>query len=457
MAALSERKIEIVRTLVQTAPDKIVGGLQAALAETSDDSALGGVRRLVETEFHDRALRNLVLQPIAPLCVGGGDAQQLTFPSRALSHIWAALKASEPLDVEQARLAREHEALPHIQQEIFDRLAATAAAGLRGRTHHDYAAAADLCEQARAGGAELLASCLDLGPIVRRTTGRMAEWIAHPGEETSAAARLAYKDVAAINEDAGPRFLVMLAAQMAQPWMVLRVISAVMAKPPEDYLAGSELAAFGERLLSDIDRSLNSVAALNPDAGAAAARETAKLVELVLQQIVEFETCVELQRERGWGARIVKQRSNLAGVVERRLKDAEKATIEALPMTVPRGARLKRPVPRIEGPPDARLVGRAMALLSFSDELRTTANYGGFGSARAKLTEKLSEHITVYVEEVVDHIRTGDIADLEAAGAYLNVAADLNQLVLGGKAGELIRRRAHAAIHPEPPHMQAAG
>jgi hypothetical protein len=456
MAALTERKIEIVRTLVQAAPDKVVGGLHAALAETSDDSALGGVRRLVEAEFLERALRNAVLQPIAPMCVGGGDPQHLAFPSRALALIWQALKATEAGDVEQARQAREQDTPPQMEQEIFDRLIVAAARGVRARSHPDFAAAAELCDEAREGGAELLANCLDMGPIVRRATGRLGEWIAHPGGETTAAARLAYKDVVAINEDAGPRFFLMLAAQMAHPWMVLRVISAVMDKPPERYLADSELAAFGERLLSDIDHSLNTIAALNPEAGAAAARETAKLVELVLHQIVEFETCVELQREGGWGGRIVKQRSNLAGVVERRLKDAEKAAIEALPTQVPRGSRLRRPVPVMEGPPEPRLVTRATALLSFSDELRTTANYGGFGSARTKLIEKLSEYIGHYVEEVVDHIRTDDITVLELANAYLEVAADLTQLVLGDKAGELVRRRAHAAIHPEPP-LEAAG
>ncbi|MCW5760620.1 MAG: hypothetical protein KIS90_12700, partial [Phenylobacterium sp.] len=95
MAALNERKIAIVRTLVETAPDKVVGGLQAALAETGADTALGGVRRLVEAEVRERTLRNLVLQPIVPMCVGGGDdPRRLTFPSKALGHVWRALRLS---------------------------------------------------------------------------------------------------------------------------------------------------------------------------------------------------------------------------------------------------------------------------------------------------------------------------------------------------------------------------
>src|SRR3954471_18965888 len=85
MVALSNRKIEIVRTLVESAPDKIVGGLQRALAETGSESALAGVRQLVDAEAHDRMLRNAVFQPVVPLCVGdGSNAEQLVFPARAL-------------------------------------------------------------------------------------------------------------------------------------------------------------------------------------------------------------------------------------------------------------------------------------------------------------------------------------------------------------------------------------
>lgn len=89
MTALPERKIEIVRRLVESAPDRVVGSLQQALSATPPESALGAVKAVVETEVADRNLRNIVFQPIAPLCVGG-DAHGLTFPARSLSFIWRA-------------------------------------------------------------------------------------------------------------------------------------------------------------------------------------------------------------------------------------------------------------------------------------------------------------------------------------------------------------------------------
>lgn len=458
MAALNERKIAIVRTLVETAPDKVVGGLQAALAETASDSALGGVRRLVEAEVRERTLRNVVLQPVVPMCVGAGDdPRRLTFPVRALAQLWRGLRLSHGATIEQLQRDLDEQAHPQTLAAEFETLTAAAAAGLRAAETPDYQAAAAASDQGRAGGAELLAACLDLAPVVRRATQRLPEWLAHPGGETSAGARLAYKDAVTIAEDSGPRFFQMMAAQMAQPWMVLRIISAVMDKPTERYLRDSELATFGENLLADIDAALSAIGALKADDGPGAGREAARKAELVVQQVMEVETSVDLQREHGWGHKVVKQRASLAGVVEGRLREAEKAAVEALPTHTPRQQRVRRPIPRLADPPQDKLVNRALTLLSFSDELRSTANYGGFSSTRNKLIEKLGEHLDHYVEEVLDLIRTDECESLENAQAYLDIAARFNGLIRGEKAADIVRRRAHAALHPDPPAMAAEG
>jgi len=454
MAALSERQIKVVRNLVEAAPDRVVGSLRQALASTPADSALGGVKRLVDVEVADRNLRNAILQPVAPMFVGGGDDERrLTFPSRALALIWRALKATEGATVEKLRTA--HDDLLPAQKvvEAQDLLLAAAAAALRERADDDFRTAAELCDQGREDGADLLTGCLDIGWVVRKAIQRLPEWIAHAGSDTTASSRLSYKDAVAVAEDAGPLFFHMLAAQMAQPWMVLRVVSAVMDKPTERYLRDSELAGFGENLLADIDASLATIVALKAEDGAAAGRSAARLAELVVQQIMEIETCVELPRDQGWGQRVVKQRASLASAVEGRLREAEKAGIDALPMYAPRNQRVRHQVPRLTEPPEERLVVRAMTLLSFSDELHSTANYGGFSTTRNKLIEKLGEYIDHYVDSVIDLLRTDEVDDREVAAAFLSHAADFSQLIRGEKAGELVRRRSQGALHPEQAHQ----
>ncbi len=458
MVALSDRKIEIVKTLVQSAPDKIVGGLQKALAETGGDTVLASVRQLVEAEARDRLLRNAVFQPVAPLFVGdGSDLHSLVFPAQALTYIWRGLKASA--SAEMATVAAATAAIEKAiatEQRVpdpsmpYNAVVKLAAEGLRAAEQRDFKTAAEICEHCRPGAAEALAACLDITPIVRRTLPRLAEWVAQAGDETSAPARLAYKDSVAIAEDAGPRFFEMLAAQLTPPWMVLRIISAIMDKPTERYLADSELGGFPERVMAEIDDALKAISKLDLDGGPEAGRRAGRMVELITQQVFELEVCIELTREHGWGHRIVGQKKTLANLVEARLREAEKLTTAALPMQSSGFARPRKSGPKLDEPPEARNVVRAMTLLTLAHEIRLCTNYGGFSAVHAKVTEKLSGLADHYVEEVLDHLRTGDVAEVGNAHAFLLIAADVVSLTRDDKAAELVRRRAASACVPPP-------
>ncbi|THD60286.1 hypothetical protein [Phenylobacterium sp.] len=455
MVALSDRKIEIVRTLVQSAPDRIVGGLRLALAESVGDSVLASVRQLVEAEALDRLLRNAVFQPVAPLCVGdGGDTQKLTFPAQALTFVWRGLKAAAPAEMAQALKASAAVVAAEAAEQrapdpspAYNGLLALAATGLRAGEVREFKAAAEVCERTRPGGAEAFAACLDIAPIVRKTLPKLSDWIAQTGDETSAPARLAYKDAVAIAEDAGPRFFEMLASQLHPPWMVLRIISAIMDKPTERYLAESELGGFPERLMAQIDDSLSAISKLDVDGGREAGRAAGRLVELVTQQTFELEVCIELNREHGWGQRIVAQKKSMANLVEARLRDAEKLTGAALPNQSSGFARPRRTGPKLDEPPEPKAVGRAITLLSFAHEIRLCANYGGFSAMHAKVTEKLGGLLDHYVEEVLDIVRVGH-AEPAIGAAFLAVAADMLAQVRDEKAAELVRRRAASACTP---------
>ncbi|THD59115.1 hypothetical protein [Phenylobacterium sp.] len=465
MVALSDRKLKIVRTLVETAPDRIVGGLRLALAESQGDSVLSSVRQLVEAESRDRLLRNAVFQPVTPLFVGdGSDTHGLVFPVAALTAIWRGLRALAPgqmaaaanawAAVAAAEAAEQQQRIPD-PAAAFNAVVQVAAGALRSVDVAEFHAAAELCDRARPGGAASLAACLDIAPIVRRALPRLDDWIAQSGDEVSAPARVAYKDAVAVSEDAGPRFFEMLAGQLDPPWMVLRIISAIMDKPTERYLAQSELGGFPERVMAAIDESLTAVAKLDLDGGPEAGRAAGRRVTLVTEQTFELETCIELTRDHGWGHRIVGQKKALASVVEGRLREAEKAVAEALPMLTPGFSRPRKTGPKLDEPPPPRAVGRAVTLMSFVHEIRLCANYGGFSAAYTKTTEKIATAMDHYVEEVLDHLRTGDVADVGLAQGFLAIAADVTGLVRDDKAAELVRRRAASAslTPPDAPVM----
>ena len=389
MSGLSDHKMNIVRSLVGQANDAVVGNLQQALAGAEDDTALAGVRRLVEAEVADRRLRNAILSPVAPLFSADSKSGRQPFPPKILSMLWRALKAEAPDEVAAAsRLLGDYQP-DQASLEPLDELTARLAEGLRTLEPPGYQDVHDLLEKVRPGGVQDLIACLALGPTVREATMKLPDWIARTTDESAAAARLAYKDAVAIAEDNGPRFFEMLSAQMAQPWMVLRVISAVMDHPTEAYLAGSELSVFAERLLDDIDRNLEHIDRFDLNGGPAAGRKAGAIVDLVTHQISELEGSIELTRDSGWGARIQKHRKSLAGVVEGRLREIEKVVSAALPTHSIRVGRSNRSVPRLTGDPDGRAVDRAVTLLTFAEAIRTSANYGGFAATRAKVVEAI--------------------------------------------------------------------
>ncbi|WP_374571642.1 hypothetical protein [Phenylobacterium sp.] len=445
MAGLPEQKIAIVRNLVQSAPDGVVGGLQAALMNAGADPALSSVRRLVEVEAADRRLRNAVFIAIAPLCVGDGrDPDRLRFPAQVLAAIWRGLKAICPREIEYAAFWLIDYRAGETSAEPFDDLVSRALAGMRAGGQPDFERALTLAEGARENGGRELCACLELSAVAREAIARLPEWIGRLSEERAAVARLAYKDAVSISEDSGPRFFEMLAGQLAEPWRVLRIISVVMDKPSEAYLAGSELAVFAERVFQAVDDGLAEVGRFDAGAGVAQARAAGKLVDIITHQIGLIDEAIELARETGWGKRLANERRNLAQTVERRLREAERAMMAALPRAPMRVARVMKDMPRLTEAPDGAAVNRAMSLLNFAEEIRSSANYGGFASMRTKVLESLGEAIDIYVEEVLDMMRHGEVEDPAIGHAYLNLAATFAGLVRDRRAAEVVRRRAAA-------------
>jgi hypothetical protein len=459
MSALSEQKLEVVRTLVETAPDGVVEGLSAALASAREDTALATVRRIVEVEAHDRQLRNLVLLPIAPMCVGDGrDPARLVFPARVLALIWRGLKAAAASDVREAELIFD-DYEPGAATEPFDRLVRIAAQAIRAGDGAEFKLAAEACEEARASGAEALLACLDLAEVVRGVAHKLAEWAIQQSNEAAIGARLAYKDAVAIAPDAGPKFFQMLAAQLDHEWMILRIISAVMERPTERYMADSEVGIFAERVLADIEAALHKVAKIDLDGGAPAARQAARLVDQITDEISELETYVSLSREQGWGAALMKHRKALASIVEGRLRECEKYFHDALPSSRAKLQRIRRNVPKLSASPDQMVLRRCDTLLTFVAEIRHSANYGGFAAARSKLLETLGEHLDFYVEELLDFVKTGEPESRANARVFLGIAADLSRLVRDEKAADLVRRRtatAFSGVDAWLPEQQAA-
>jgi hypothetical protein len=444
MGQISETKVALVRGLIEQAPDSAIRNLLLALsADNGHDEGLTRVQHLVEAEAGDRRARNMVFSPIAPLCAEPGPFSGLNFPVRALVLLWKALKAEAPDDVAQAKALANDWRGGESSPDLFDTLCAHAAQGLRvGEGLFGQAASA-----ADAGGGRIaLAACLDIAPVTRRALEQMPEWLGRMTGEKAAKLRLAYRDAVAIADDAGPRFFEMLAAHLTEPWLILRIISGVMDRPNEAYFAGSELASFGERVLANIDRRLAEITAFKSTSGRQAAHVAAQATHQATVEIAELEQSLHLTPDGAWGKRLAAQKRTMAATIEAHLKATDDAVAHALPLqTVRMGPRAAKGIPRLTHDPDLAQVEKAATLLTFMNEVRSSAAAGGFASARAKVLEALELRLDTYVEDVLEEIRAEDGIDPDRARAYLDIAAEFCGLARDEKSAQIVRRRAAAA------------
>lgn len=446
MAGLSPQKIAMLRTLVAASPDELVRMLEAAISADGSGGPLAAIGAMVEAEAAERALRYAVLTPVAPLFRPPAEDGRPAFPRAALGALWLAMKADAPDLIREAAGALHRFDPDEPSPAVLDELCARAARGLSDQETAGFAAAVAACETARAGSAADLILCLQMAHIARPAIQRLADWIQRMTDERRATARLAYRDATALAEGAGPLLFEMLAAHLKQPAAVLRIISAVMDHPGERYMAGSELARFGERSLAEIEGQLSLIKAMKPGAGIAAGREAGHAVQRAIDAIGELEQAVQLSRDGPWGQRLNKLKQAIALSVESRLKDIDDAAAHALPMQKIRySARLTRLAPNLTSPPDEPAIAWAMGLLTFSDVVRGSATDGGFGTVRTKVLDQLGKRIDQYVEDLLEQIRLGEIDDDDRAREYLGVAANLLALARDDKSAAIVRRRAAAA------------
>jgi hypothetical protein len=446
MAALSPERIGVVRSLIASTPDKALRELDAAFKGEAAGGALSVVREIVDSEVWDRTVRDVVFGPLEPLCRRREDGfAQVEFPAAVLGRLWRALKIAEPKLVAVTSSSLTITAQDQAGPPTCDDLCRAAAVGLRA-AHPDFAAAAALLEAHRPGAGAEFAAYLDLAPIGRQALLRLPDWLSRMTEERATLARLTFNDAVDLAEDSGPKLIEMLFSHLSEPWTVLRVMSAVMNRAGDRYASSSELAMFGDRIMDDIDRRLEQLRAFDLDGGAAAGAAAATAVRIAANEAAEFEQWLDIDREGPWGRRLSQQKGLLAKLAEGLLKKCDRTVGEALPLQPVRiGGRVIRGEPKLATPPDARLVRRAQAIMTFFEQVRIASVVGGYGVTRGKVGEEVTHRLDTYLEELLAAMHAGETEHLDAARAYLEIVAEFMGLAQDEKAAQIVRRRAAAA------------
>jgi hypothetical protein len=419
--------------------------IDTALSADSSN-ALTPVRRLIGAELSDRGVRDVVLAPVVPLSVVRADGFGQALFAGVLPRLWKGLKQIDPAGTaavaSTVAMAPQDPTLP----AACDRLCLALAARMKARDPA-MEPAVRLLEGQRAGAADELAAYLELAPLARSAFARLPGWLRLMSDEHAAAVRLLFKDAEEVASDSAPRLLELLLARSPEPWTLLRIVSAVTHRAGDSYLSNSEMAGFCERVLADAERNIGVLRQFDPEGGDPAARTVTEALAAAIQEILEFEECVELNKDGQWGRRIGKMKQGLSSLAEGHLKRTGKAIGEALPLHQVRlGGVNLRWEPSLELAPDPARLGRALGFLAFYGRSRASAAQGGYAAARAKAGEEILHRLESYVEDLLGMVHSGDAAPLDHARAYLEAAAELITLAQDDKAGQIVRRRAAAVL-----------
>ena len=445
MGNFSEVRLGAVRRLIEQVPDGTIRSLEGVLAHGGrEDRTIAAVHDIINAEVLARRVRSAVFSPLVPHCQPNPTpVERMSFPRSALTLAWSGVAAKKPELIDRAMRAAVTLRADDEPPAAYDQICTFVAEGVRSGD----AAFGPLIQllDAEKGRLDRFAQAMALAPVVRMTLPKLPIWVRTLSNDYAAPIRLAFRDSTAVREDAGPIFMELLFGHLDEPFQVLRLISLVMDKPSDRYLAGSELASFGERLLADIDRRIEALKRFDPNRGLEGGVDQAASVHTATILINEFDQWLAINREGPWGHRLASQKRNLALTAEARLREVEPAVATALPVQPMRfAARTVRGTPKLAEPLDERAVRKAAGLLGFLYETRTCASYGGFGALRSKVVEALDPRVDQYVEDLLEQLHTG-AEEAEKLRGYIEVAADFMGLVRDPKAAEIVRRRAAVA------------
>ncbi len=441
MGAIADSRLILIKGLVKSLPQASLRSLEMALGLTRD-APLVEVRDLISTELEYRHVKDAVFAPFLPLFQPRTDGlNAVEFENWILNNIWSALEAREPELHEEARhtlrALRTDDPVP----VVFFRLVTAATVICRDSPEDVLPKSPTKADREEVAE---FANYLDLHRILRSTLARLPDYMGRIDAEKAAALRLMFKDACELSEEGGYRWLETLFANLEDGAQIVKFVATVSDRPNDRFLAGSELADFGERILERIEEELRELKASSSgrnkghvDLGSIGAR-----VSQSLAQLQSFEHYIELSRDGPWGKRAADAHKLIAEMVEGQLKSAEKVLEDVLPMKSERiYGRMKKDVPSFDKPVKPETIEKARQTLQFIRDIRGTASSGGYASLHAKTILALEAMMDVYFEELLSLANGEDVFEPDACMAAFETVTDLMEGLCGEEKAQVARRR----------------
>ncbi len=440
MAAIADKRLNLVKSFIKTLPRASLRSLELALGLTHD-AALVEVRELISLEIEFRYVREAIFEPFMPLFQAREDGLEgVRFAPWILDRLWAALENREPELYKQSRYALRGLRTEDPTPVVFFRMVSAGALICREYPEEVMRPGAS---QGDSDEVAEFANYLDLHRLLRVVIHKLPGFMSRIDAEKAAALRLMFRDACAIHAEGGYRFLEALFANLDDGSQIVKFVVTVSDRAGDRFLAQSELANFGERILDhieaqlrDLKRFMGSRHKLCEDLGLAGQRITQSL-----SQLQSFEHYVELSRDGPWGKRIADAHRMIAEMVEGQLRGVERLLEDVLPIRSERVyGRVKKEVPRLDLPADD-VIQRARQALAFMRSVRNTAVTGGFAALHNRTVQALETMLDTYFEELLAIANGPEPFDPETVMTFFELVTDQMEALCGEDKAHQARRR----------------
>jgi hypothetical protein len=433
--------MNMLKGLVRTLPQTSLRSLEMALGLTSD-AKMVEVREPITAEIEFRHVREAVFAPYMPLFRSRDDGlASVIFAPWIVNALWSALEKSEPDLHAQAQFVFRSLRMEDPTPVAFFRLVTTAA--------HICNATPEVILPPHASDTDRAAVAefgryLDLHRLARQVLARLNDFMGRIDADKAAALRVLFNDASDLDIKGGTRLLEIIFANLDDGSQIIKFVAIVSDRPNDRFLAMSELADFGTRILDRIEADLAGLKSFMggkgqacDDPGAAGDR-----VSQCLSQLQAFGHYVELAREGPWGKRVTEAQRVIADLVGHQLKSAEKTLEGVMPMRVERVyGRVKKEVPDYARVPSDEVLAKARGALLFIRKVRHIAMAGGFASLHTKTFEACELTLDAYFTELLALANGDEPFDAEPLLGGFERIADLMEALCGEEKGQLARRR----------------
>lgn len=441
LSEIAEKRKILLRGLVRSLPQASLRSLEMALG-LSNESKMVAVRDLIAAEMEFRYACRAVFAPFMPLFEARTDGLNgVTFPTWIINTLWSALESREPALQDEARHALRYLRTEDPTPVVFFRLVAAGAEICR--MEPDLLLRKSATDEERKLVTEF-GHYLALHRISRQFLGRLNDFMSRIDADKAAALRIMFKDASDLDNESGARFMEIIFANLDDGAQIVKFVATVSDHAKDRFLAESELADFGVRILDRIEADLAELKALMGNKGRAGEDpcKTGTRIANCLSQLQVFVQYIELTRSGPWGKRVTEAQQVVAGLVEHQLKGTEKALDKVLPTRTERiHGRMKKEVPDYGQVPDESLLASARSALRFVRQMRNISNAGGFASLQGKTTEACEIRLDVYFSDMLA-IANGDEAfDREQLMDGFERVTDLMEALRGEEKAQVARRR----------------